>query len=112
MGSEYLSVSLPGNVKELMDSIPEQRAFEIMRNSEFIADTELCGVYRDSDDEFLRGVFNDVKDSVSDLSHWPLHTIQGVSFYSMGGESWGDSPYEGFDLHLIAAEILSEAGLI
>jgi hypothetical protein len=111
MGSEYLSVSLSKNVHQLLKSIPETRAFESMRNS-FISDSELRGVTPDSSDDDLRGVLDGVKESVSDLSHWPLHTIRGVSFYSMGGETWGDAPYEDFDYHLIGSEVLTTVGLL
>lgn len=110
MSMEYLGIALPEDVASLLAEIPEDRAVGLIRASEFIVESELVGVSDDSSDEELRDVFRQVKDSVSDLSGWPLSTIKGVSFYQMGGESYGDSPYEDFDLHLIAAELLAAEG--
>lgn len=111
MGANYLSVTLPGDVKEQMDAITAAQLVDAIRSSDMAHDTVTVAWEMDLDDPGqVQQLLEALRDSVADMSHWGKSAIKGVEFYQMGGDSWGDDPYEGFTEHVVVAEVMSALG--
>lgn len=111
MGAEYISVTLPGGVKEQMDALTVGELVSALKQTDISREnvTDCWDKKLDSRRD-MEEVLEILRDSVSDLRRWPKSSVRGVEFYQMGGETWGDDPYEGFTEHLMVQEIMTVLG--